>query len=162
MPSPKIGSLPGFFDRSIRPEPLSAPTRIRIDLQLTASGSQGKERGNLRLMKRCRKRGRSPCFEHFVRTRRKREAGKREAGLRQCEKHVTSPRSFRQTANAVSGIRRKSPRSIPKLPQDCRTVRIRPWARTCRTASRGCRPRPSRSSPRGSSSRGPAPAQAGC
>ena len=39
MPSPKIGSLPGFFDRSIRPESLSAPTRIRIDLQLTVSCS---------------------------------------------------------------------------------------------------------------------------
>ena len=28
MPSPKIGSLPGFSDRFIRPEPLSAATRI--------------------------------------------------------------------------------------------------------------------------------------
>ena len=28
MPSPKIGSLPGFSDRSIRPEPSSAATRI--------------------------------------------------------------------------------------------------------------------------------------
>ena len=37
MPAAKIGSLPGFFDRSIRPEPLSAPTRIRIDLQLIVS-----------------------------------------------------------------------------------------------------------------------------
>ena len=28
MPSPKIGSLPGFSDRFIRSEPLSAATRI--------------------------------------------------------------------------------------------------------------------------------------
>ena len=31
MPSPKIGSLPGFSDRSIRPEPSSAATRITND-----------------------------------------------------------------------------------------------------------------------------------
>ena len=28
MPSPKIGSFPGFSERSIRPEPSSAATRI--------------------------------------------------------------------------------------------------------------------------------------
>ena len=39
MPAPKIGSLPGFFDRSIRPEPPSAPARIRIDIQLSVSCS---------------------------------------------------------------------------------------------------------------------------
>ena len=39
MPSPKIGSLPGFFERSIRSEPSSAPTRIQIDLQLSVSCS---------------------------------------------------------------------------------------------------------------------------
>ena len=34
MPSPKIGSLPGFFERSIRPEPSSAPTRIQNDFSI--------------------------------------------------------------------------------------------------------------------------------
>ena len=43
MPSPKIGSFPGFFDRSIRPEPPSAATRItnrlEIKLQFCSEGT---------------------------------------------------------------------------------------------------------------------------
>ena len=69
MPSPKIGSLPGFPDRSIRPEPSSAATRItnydQFDVQLHfCSGGAGCH--DSILMKRWRKRGRGPCFEHFV------------------------------------------------------------------------------------------------
>ena len=36
MPSPKIGSFPGFFERSIRPEPSSAATRITNKVTLTS------------------------------------------------------------------------------------------------------------------------------
>ena len=70
MPSPKIGSLTGFFERSIRPEPPSAPTRIQNELQLKIDCSGGEENGDSRLMERCRKRGKSPCFERFVSERR--------------------------------------------------------------------------------------------
>ena len=74
--------IAGFFDRSIRPEPPSAPARIRIELQLSVSCSFGKERGDLRLMKRCRKRGRSPCFERFVSERRQTDGWN---GRRECD-----------------------------------------------------------------------------
>ena len=42
MPSPKIGSFPGFFERSIRPEPPAALARIRIDLQLRVVAAEGR------------------------------------------------------------------------------------------------------------------------
>ena len=37
MPSPKIGSLPGFSDRFIRPEPLSAATRITNEYNVNSN-----------------------------------------------------------------------------------------------------------------------------
>ena len=84
MPSPKIGSLPGFSDRSIRPEPLSAVTRITNELtrhlQSICSGGTGC-RDSL-LMKRWRKRGRGPCFEHFVSERRQTRGWN---GRRECD-----------------------------------------------------------------------------
>ena len=66
MPSPKIGSFPGFFERSIRPEPPAALARIRIDLQLRVVAAEGRRTDDSPLMERFRKQGKSPCFEHFV------------------------------------------------------------------------------------------------
>ena len=43
-----------------------------------------------------------------------REAGKREAGLRHREQLVASPRSFRQIANAISGISSEEPLDRPR------------------------------------------------
>ena len=82
MPSPKIGSLPGFFERFIRPKPLSAAIRITNKVTLISICSGGAGWRDLRLMERWRKRGSGPCFEHFVSERRQTRGWN---GRRECD-----------------------------------------------------------------------------
>ena len=107
----------------------SSVTFCQIELKVSIT-SGGAGTGDSRLMERWRKRGRCPCCERIPRAKRVAE-GDALAGVfvsecrltrgwngaarvRYREQLVASPRSFRQTAQAVSAIRRESPAPAPK------------------------------------------------
>ena len=117
MPAAKIGSSPSP-DRTLhQARTRISPHRSRFSFLYIVRMLRRKRRGGARRFATdgevTKTREEAHVSNTSLRPADKCEAGKREAGLRQCEKLVASPRSFRQTANAVSAIRRKLPRPDP-------------------------------------------------